>query len=212
MADFQHHLFYGISMSAVTAGAGYLQFDLNIPQAGAAFIMGSLTSLAPDLDHPEGLPGKILFETLGVLIPISFLPYFPAEYKQQFFLEHWIIYFVIFYLLIRFGVAYLFTKMMTHRGIFHSLPAVIIVAEVIFLWFQHIELQQRITISVIAAIGYLTHLIADEVYSVDWNGMEVKRSLGSALDIGHISEFSTWFAYALLIGLGKIILWDLGVL
>lgn len=205
MADFRHHLLYGIGMSTVSAGAGYLQFGLDLSQAGAALILGSLASLAPDLDHPEGLPGKILFETLGILIPISFLPYIPLEYRQHFLLEHWIIYFVLTYLIIRGFGAYLFSKMMTHRGIFHSLPSVLIVCEVIFLWFHHLSLMPRITMSVVAGSGYLTHLIADEVYSVDWKGMEVKKSLGSALDIGNISEFSTWIAYTILIGLGVVI-------
>ncbi len=205
MADFQHHLIYGVGMSVTCAAVGHFQFGLTPVQAGAAAILGSAASLAPDLDHPEGLPGRILFEILGVLIPIVTLPHLPWEYKQQFAVEHWILYFCLAYLVVRFFLGYLFTKLMTHRGIFHSLPAACICGQIIFLWMSQLLFMARVTIATIAVIGYVTHLVADEVYSVDWKGNSIKRSFGSALDLGHISEFSTWLAYGILISLGYII-------
>ncbi len=205
MANFKNHLIYGIGMSAIGSTVGYFQFGLTPAQSGAALIVGSAASLAPDLDHPEGLPGQILFEILGVLVPIVCTPMIPIEYKQNIGIEHWILYFTISYIFVRFCISYFFSKMLSHRGIFHSIPATIITGQIIFLWFHHLPLVQRCTIAGISSLGYFTHLLADEIYAVDWNGMEVKKSLGSAIDLGHISELSTWIAYIILGFLGYLI-------
>ena len=206
MANFKQHLFYGVSASLTGSLLGYFKFGLNEIQSGAAFILGILGSLAPDLDHDESLPGKMFFEISGVIVPIALLPYVLKYYGEKFEIEHFILFFFASYLLVRYLLFYLFARLTVHRGIFHSLPAVFIAGEIVFLSFPHFPLQQRITVSAIVMAGYLSHLIADECYSIDWAGNEIKRSFGTAVDLGHLGEYSTWIAYAVLAFLG----WTIG--
>lgn len=208
MANFQQHLAYGLGVSALCSGIGYSEFNLSAHQAGAAFVLGSLASLAPDLDHPEGVPGKILADILIALVPIGFLLYLPLQYKERLALEHWILLFFISYLIVKPFYFYIMPKLTTHRGIFHSLPAAIICGELVFLLFFHLGWSHRLIIGAIGMIGYLTHLTLDEVYSIEWNKMAAKSSLGSAMDLGSLRKFSTWLAYALLLGLGWVIWYE----
>ena len=205
MANFSKHLTYGVSISGITSFIGHLYFGLNFIQAGAAMILGSLASLAPDLDHFKSVPGRILFDILGVLFPLIALQYVPIEYIKDFKLEHWIVYFFLGYFIIKVILYYIFNLLTLHRGIFHSLPAVLICGQVLFLIFEHFPVTQRIAIASIGMIGYLTHLIADECYSMDWNNNVIKKSFGSAIDLGNIKELSTWIAYAAIILLGGLI-------
>jgi membrane-bound metal-dependent hydrolase YbcI (DUF457 family) len=95
------------------------------------------------------------------------------------------------YLLVRFGFAR-FLKMYTvHRGMFHSIPAAIIFGELAFLLASG-DLYMRFYKAGAVLIGYLSHLILDEIYSVEWGrrGPRLKRSFGTALKVWG----STWWA------------------
>lgn len=202
MANFQNHLLYGLGTSAVSTLVGYLQFGLTRIQAFAAFFLATLASLAPDLDHSESVPGKIFFDVLGVLFPISLIHFIPSNYLKNFRTEHWIIYFCLGYIFIKYILFRIFGNITEHRGIFHSIPAAIICGQVIFFLFPHLVIRQRITIGVIGMVGYLTHLFADECYSVDWNNNEFKRSFGTAIDLGRVHKVSTWIGYTIICILG----------
>lgn len=211
MANFKEHLVYGVGVSSICSITGYWQFGLTEVQSIASFILGSLASLAPDIDHPDGIPGEILSEILIALAPITlslyFFPkyFFPKYNIHQFNIEHWIVVFCVVYLIIKYSCLYLIPKLTVHRGIFHSLPAGIICAEIVFLLFPHVPLANRITIAAIAMLGYVTHLIVDEIYGVDWKKLESKKSSGSALDLGLRHGFSSLLVYFLILVLAGII-------
>jgi len=205
MANFPQHLLFGLTTSSVCSLAGYFQFGLTPVQSGASVVVGTLASLAPDLDHPESIPGKLFFEILGVLVPILAITQIPPDYLKKFVLEHWILYFCCSYLFAKYLLFDIFAKITVHRGVFHSIPAALICGELTFLMFGHLSVKNRITIAIIGMIGYFTHLIADEVYSIDWEGSTLKKSFGTAMDFGKLQSASTWIAYCLLLGLARII-------
>jgi hypothetical protein len=98
---------------------------------------------------------------------------------------------------------------------FHSIPAVVICGEIVFLVFKHLPPTPRFVLTVSAALGYLSHLILDEVYSlVNFEGllMKPKSSLGSALNLWSNSLLATGVTYLLLLYLGYIIAVEMGFL
>lgn len=205
MANFKQHFQYGITSSLIAATIGHTQFDLSLERSATAFIIGVIASIAPDFDHPTSTPGDFLFNCLAIILPIMVIDqYFNTDIFQ---LEHWILLMTIGYLSIKCLLRAAFDKITVHRGIFHSIPAIILCGQCIFLLFFHFPLKDRIVITVIAMIGYFTHLIADEIYAVDWRGKKIrlKKSLGSALDLGNFDEHATWFAYILMVILGIFI-------
>ena len=90
---------------------------------------------------------------------------------------------VVSYLAIRFGGAWLLSKLSVHRGMFHSVPAMLIAAEVVFLAYRSDSNTVRLLMAVGIALGFLSHLILDELYAIQWNGLklELNQFAGSAV-------------------------------
>ena len=61
----------------------------------------------------------------------------------------------------------------------------------------------RVMLACWVMLGFLSHLVLDEVYSVDWRGVKpkLKASAGSALKLGSTSLVATATCYSLLGGL-----------
>ena len=74
-------------------------------------------------------------------------------------------------------------KLTVHRGMFHSIPALLIASELTFLSYHSEEFRVRVLMAVGVGIGFLSHLVLDEMYSVQWDGMKVRlaKSSGSAM-------------------------------
>jgi hypothetical protein len=63
---------------------------------------------------------------------------------------------------------------------FHSLPAAVIAGELAFLLASG-PLELRIYKAGAVVLGYVTHLVLDELYAVDLRRLRVKKSFGTAL-------------------------------
>ncbi|MFO0999054.1 MAG: metal-dependent hydrolase [Planctomycetaceae bacterium] len=51
-----------------------------------------------------------------------------------------------------------------HRGMFHSIPALIIASEVTFLAYHSSDMKVRILMAIGTGLGFLSHLVLDEMY------------------------------------------------
>jgi len=201
MANFKTHFKYGLitsSISTVLLSAN--GFFTNPFVASSAFILGTIASISPDFDSATSTPGDFLFNCLGILLPLGIVMYFvdPVQLKP----EHWITYMVVGYFIVRYPIRRIFNKLTVHRGLFHSTPAIVLCGQIAFFIFAHLPMSERVCMGIMAMIGYATHLILDECYSVDWqdNQITFKRSLGTALDMGKLN-LSTFFLYTVIITL-----------
>ena len=86
------------------------------------------------------------------------------------------------FLFIRFVVAMWIKKVTTHRGMIHSIPMAILSGELMFFVVTG-TVQERFVKAAALTAGFLSHLILDEVYSVDSTGatLRIKKSFGTAL-------------------------------
>jgi len=86
------------------------------------------------------------------------------------------------FLFIRFVVAMWIKKVTTHRGMIHSIPMAILSGELVFFVVTGTA-QERLVKAAALTIGFLSHLILDEIYSIDSTGatLRLKRSFGTAL-------------------------------
>ena len=115
-------------------------------------------------------------------------------------------------LIVRFGVLRIFKKFTVHRGIFHSIPAALVatLATAWLLRFWQLAPIDILAISLALGAGFASHLILDEVYSVDFDGgkFQPKSSLGSALALRAPSLPVTIAAY-LALGVLLYVNWPL---
>jgi hypothetical protein len=108
---------------------------------------------------------------------------------------------------IRFLVPKLLTHFTVHRGMFHSIPAMLIAGGVAYLvCLSGSEMVRNFKAGGIM-IGFASHLLLDEIYSVEWHRgrLRLKSSFGTAMKIwgkslwANLVTFGTLAAVAFLV-------------
>jgi LexA-binding, inner membrane-associated putative hydrolase len=107
------------------------------------------------------------------------------------------------YLLIRYFFANVFRRLTVHRGMYHSLPAMLIAGLCVYLAYHSPDRTIRLLLAGGVMLGFLSHLVLDEIYSVDFRGarLKLKSSAGSAVKFMSPSLPATATCYAILGGL-----------
>jgi membrane-bound metal-dependent hydrolase YbcI (DUF457 family) len=182
MANFRTHIAIGTvvsgALATVTAAA-----DLVAPEnIVAVTLAGVLGSVLPDIDLKESRPARAFFAGLAVFF--SFVVLFSLERKYS--IAEMLILWLGTLLLVRYVGKEIFFRFSYHRGIWHSLLAMVFCAFVTALIYSQL-LRRDPAVAWLAAgfmsIGFLTHLILDELYSVDVMDTRIKASFGTALKL-----------------------------
>lgn len=199
MANFKTHQNGAVMAGIVASITSYSLGMTDIIQSLFVCAIGYFGGLAPDLDHDASVPLKSVFKIISLGIPVILIHKHPELHAT---LLQIIGSFILLSTFIYFPIRWIFTKLTTHRGIFHSIPAILIFGEIVFLLvgrkMQDLPYQQAMGIS--ASVGYLTHLLLDEYSSLNFNGhrFKPKRSLGTALDLFKPNRTVTLMAYIIL--------------
>lgn len=210
MADFKTHLIGGAVAGAAAAGGAMALGLIAWPLAPLLGLVGLIGGLAPDVDSDHGRPIGILFRLAALTVPLVVVYRVPALSEPV-----WVapLAVVCLALAVRYPVCWVFQRFTVHRGIFHSLPAAVCFAGLICLFAARHEARPRLQLAMgLAAVaGYLTHLLLDELWSVDFNGkrLKVKRSFGTAMRVWGLNWWSSVAAYALAAGLSWLVWEDL---
>lgn len=190
MANFTTHIAVGTVVSGAAATLT-LAADVISPESLVAVTMaGVVGSVLPDIDLKDSRPGRALFSGLAVFISFAMLFAVAAKYSIA---EMWIVWLGTL-ALVRYGFHNAFHYFSYHRGIWHSILAAV------FFWFltaviYHYMLGYHEGVAWLAGgfvfVGYITHLVLDEIYSVDVFDTRIKASFGTALkfyDQKHLGE------------------------
>lgn len=182
MANFTTHVATGIVTSGVLAT---LTLAANMVTPGEVMTLvfaGALGAMLPDIDLQHSRASQALFSGLAVFI--AFVILFNVSYKYS-IAEMWIIW-VGTYLVVRYVGHALFHRLSRHRGIFHSVLAAVFFGFLTAIAYTYVFGASE-TLSWLAAtfvfVGAMTHLVLDEIYSVDVMNERVKESFGSALKL-----------------------------
>jgi len=195
MANYKQHVSFGFIYGLSLVLASLFIFKVSFVNTFIIFAMGILGSILPDIDSDNSIPVRILFEMLGLIVPITIVQRFlPITVN----LENQIFFILAGYLIIRFGVSYIFFKFTVHRGIIHSIPAAAIAGGFIFLIFTDTLFYVRFLFAFACFGGYILHLTMDEIWSVDLANARLKKSFGTALSFKSDSIMATTTAYLLI--------------
>jgi hypothetical protein len=180
MANFKTHFVAATTISGL-ASVSLLTLQLAKPwETGSYFLLGILGGLLPDIDSDKSTPLTMIFYFLSTYCAFASVFNLAIQYSYA---ELFIVWFAV-YFAIRYLVYQLFTKMTIHRGVFHSLLAVVFMALLTVNLSYH-ALHKPPYMSWYAGaflgIGYLVHLTLDECYSVDLHNRRMKKSFGTAL-------------------------------
>lgn len=187
MANFKTHSVVATIVSGTVSTAlmlgGFVSASESVMLLFAGIIGGSL----PDIDADHSKPLDIAFAFASTLF--AFLISFSQPYFHT-VVEIMVIWFAAF-LFMRLMVLSLFQRITVHRGLFHSIPAALLSGIlVIYLLYYLLNLDRELAwlSGVMITIGYLTHLLLDELYSVNLFGIQLKRSFGTAFKLYTKSE------------------------
>jgi hypothetical protein len=197
MAGFRMHI-----ATAATFGVGYGLVAVKplgfAPDA--AVLAGALTTVGgmlPDLDSDTGRPIREIFGVAAAVVPILLLPRLTGMNYTH---ETILLVLIGLYIAIRHGLSYALQRVTVHRGMFHSVPAMLIAGLVVYMEYGSADRTIRGLLAGGVMLGFLSHLVLDEIYSVDFNGVQIKlkSSAGSAVKLFSSSVSATVVCYALL--------------
>ena len=180
MANFPTHIAIGTVVSGALATVT-VAADLVAPEnIVAVTLAGVLGSVLPDIDLKESRPARAMFAGLAVFF--SFVVLFSLE--RTYSIAEMLILWLGTLLFVRYIGKEIFFRFSYHRGIWHSFLAMAFCA-FLTAWIYSRLLQRDPAVAWLAAgflsVGFLTHLILDELYSVDVMDTRIKASFGTAL-------------------------------
>jgi len=190
MANYAVHVGGGVAGSTVFAAASYFTGLLDFYSVPLLFGAGVLGSIFPDVDSDHSTPIKIIFRILTATIVLGFLYLFEID-KTLFEYGLLMTMFIIagIYVIINHSLKYIFRRLTKHRGIFHSLLAVISLAGTLIIILHSVysvDAKTACFAGTAFGFGYIIHLCLDEVYSVDFANNKLKASHGTALKLANL--------------------------
>jgi membrane-bound metal-dependent hydrolase YbcI (DUF457 family) len=207
MAGFKTHITVSSVLGVGYGGAACFMYGVPWPTCLLAGGLCGVAGMFPDIDSDSGTP---LHESMAFAAAV--VPMMLIHRLQHADLSHESIILIgaAIYLLIRFGLTKLLKLYTVHRGMFHSLPAAVIFGEIAYLLASGEDVRLRLFTAGAVVIGYLSHLILDEIYSFEWSHgrIRLKSSFGTAVKLFGQGWWSNISAYGKLLILASVILLD----
>jgi membrane-bound metal-dependent hydrolase YbcI (DUF457 family) len=183
MAAFREHVIFSSVLGAGYGAVASLTFGFTPVQGCLAAVMTAVAGMLPDLDLDHGRPAQELFGLLAGVAPLLLVGkvlywlHLPADRETV------MLGMVVLYVVIRYGLSKVIPHFSVHRGMFHSLPAMLIAAEMAYLSYPSDSSRVKFLVGAGVALGFFSHLLLDEIYSVEISGVKVglKKSSGTAI-------------------------------
>ncbi len=204
MANFHTHITFAAAGSGLLSVL-CLQVGL-VGQQDALILalVGTIGGILPDVDLQRAYPSRIMFSMLGIFT--AFLMVFSLKHEMS-IIELWLIGIGTF-IGIRFIFWEVFHRYTSHRGSIHSLVAALFATFATTAGSFHLLGKNDFIswlIGLFLFMGFILHLVLDEIYSVDFMNYRIKRSFGTAIKIIEPSKpakaafmigmtFVVWFA------------------
>lgn len=194
MPGFKVHISASTVLGIGYGAGGYALYNVPWETCTIAGALCSVSGMFPDLDSDSGRPLQESLAFGAATVPMMLL--------ERFRLQGWTHEQVVLaaaglYVAIRFGIGALLKRFTVHRGIFHSIPAALLATELAFLICVSGTLDMRYFKAGGVLIGFMSHLILDEIWSVDVRRLRLKSSFGTAIKFWSDSVWATTACYAL---------------
>jgi hypothetical protein len=202
MANFPTHIAVGTVVSGALATVTVAADMVAAENIVAVTLAGVLGSVLPDIDLEESRPAKAMFSGLAVFF--SFAVLFGLETKKYSIAEMLILWLGTLFF-VRYAAKEAFFRFSYHRGVWHSLLALVF-CSFVTAWVFYNLLGRHESVAWLGAVfmgvGFLTHLLLDEIYSVDVMDTRIKSSFGTALklfDYRHLGHSAAMAAATALV-------------
>lgn len=180
MAGFRTHITVSTAVGIAYGAGGHWLYGMPPETSVLATALCSASGMLPDLDSDSGRPLREMITFTASVVPMLLIHRF-----EELGLSHDMIVLsgVLVYCFVRFVVSSWLKTLTVHRGMFHSLPAAAIAGLLAFLLCESETLENRYFKAGAVLLGFMSHLILDEIWSVQFQRgrMRLKSSSGTAL-------------------------------
>jgi len=208
MADFKTHITFSSICGAVYGFAGY---RAGVPWETCVIAGGlcSVSGMLPDLDSDSGVPLREAVALSSAIVPMLLV-----ERLQRIGCTHEVMVLLtgLVYVFIRFGIAEIFRRYTVHRGMWHSIPAAMTCGMIAFMLCSSENMSIRLFKTFAVVIGFMSHLILDEMWSVDFKRGRYyfKSSFGTAIKLWGKERIPNLVAYSIMMVFAVLVYSDEG--
>ena len=197
MAGFRMHVSTSTLLGCGYAGVLSVGYGVPVDTAIVSGAMCGFAGMLPDIDSDYGVPLRETMAFTAAVLPMMLVARFQSLHLSH---DAMALAAVGMYLLIRFGVTKLIRRFTVHRGMFHSIPAMLIFAGLAFLVTGASPIEVRCYKAGGVMAGFMSHLVLDEIYAVEWKGgrWRFKKSFGTAIKFWSDDAWSNFSTYAKL--------------
>jgi len=195
MANFNTHLNTAVIATGLVSTALLSAQHINLNMALWLWFLGTIGGLLPDIDSDNSSSLDTIFNILAFSAVLLVLRYITQNRLNEISFIDMILAPIVVYGVMRYLVRPLFEKITVHRGSCHSLLFVIFIAlsTVQIIWQINDKTVTNAATNawlsgVFILMGGLIHLLLDELYSVDFSNVRIKRSFGTAIKIAQFDN------------------------
>ncbi len=207
MAGFKTHITVSSTLGVGYGLGAFFGYGVPAPACVLAATLCGLSGMLPDLDSDSGVPLRESITFAAASLPMLLIDRFHALGWSP---ETMALVGAGVYAVVRFGLSAVLKKLTVHRGMFHSIPAALIAAEIFYLIASANEPAIRLYKAGGVFTGFMSHLILDEIWSVSFRGgvPRLKSSFGTAFKFIGDGLLPNLATYAQLIALTYFVLQD----
>jgi len=205
MAGFKTHITTSTVLGLGYGVAGHYLWGFTPATCVLSAGLCSVAGMLPDVDSDSGVPLRESLAFGSAVIPMLMLNRFEQLGLSR---ESMVLVGAVLYLAIRFGVGEFLRRYTVHRGMFHSVPAMLIVGLLGYLICSDNQEIVRCFKAGALMIGFFSHLALDEIYSVDLKNVKIKKSFGTAIKFWGESWWANVSVYAKLLVLTALAFGD----
>lgn len=205
MAGFKTHITTSSVLGVAYGTSAAVMYHVPLPACLLAGGLCGVSGMLPDLDSGPGVPLRESVAFAAAVVPMLMIDRFKIMGLSP---ESMVLIGGGLYLFIRFGIGKMLRKWTVHRGMFHSVPALAIVGELAYLICEHENPWIRAFNAGAVMLGFASHLVLDEIWSIDFRGMHLKSSFGTAIKFWGDCWWSNLAAYLNVAILAVLILGD----
>lgn len=199
MGNYRQHITFASFLGVVYAWGVYVAAGIHWMYGSVAALLTTISGLLPDLDSETGVEMRGFTGVLGVLAAVAVwneIALFDAEKRVPFEVHLWAV--VICYIAVRHGLRRTLAHLTVHRGMSHSIPTCAAWGALAYLYYPSDYHLIRVAMAVAVMLGFMSHLLLDEVCSVDLRGARVNKAFGTAIKFWSPSPWATLGMYAVL--------------
>jgi membrane-bound metal-dependent hydrolase YbcI (DUF457 family) len=197
LGNYRQHITFAGILGVAYGWAAFLLAGVHWLYGSIAALLTTLSGLLPDLDSDSGVELKGFTGILGVIAAVTVWQMMgKTDPPPVFELHIWAA--IIAYVMVRHGLRRTLSRLTVHRGISHSVPTCAVWGALTYLYYPSDYQQIRLAMAVAVMLGFFSHLLLDEICSVDLRGARVNKAFGTAIKFWAPSPWTTLAMYLLL--------------